>query len=383
MKLPEDLARFARSDSEYAPFGFQWLRGLTLARVGMVAAVCMLLALQRLIPSVLMGNKEWPFLESFAALGADFAEDLLYSFPALILITVVDNLSANARTPMRVISLATAVVAGACIYAGVEFLDCDPEDYVKEGALRQFSADFAMVLSWGGLLTGALIFLTRERNLRTAAQRLSLERIDLDRQMAEARLQMLRAQIEPHFLFNSLATVQGLYRQDAGEGRRLIKDLADYLRGALPDMREPRSTLRRELALSRAYLRVLQVRMGDRLAVEIDVPHQLEPLSVPPMMLATLVENAVKHGVAPVPKGGIVRIRAEQVGERLRVAVSDNGAGFRQTSGAGVGLANMRARLASLFGRDANLHVTANDDAGVTATLDLPLQALQDVRGAA
>ena len=383
MKLPEGLARFARSDPEYAPFGFEWLRGLTLTRVGMVAAVCMLLALQRLIPSVLMGNKEWPFLESFAALGADFAEDLLYSFPALILITVADNLSANARTPTRVISLAAAVVAGACIYAGVEFLDCDPEDYVKEGALRQFLADFATVLSWGGLLTGALIFLTRERKLKTAAQRLSLERIDLDRQMAEARLQMLRAQIEPHFLFNSLATVQGLYRQDAREGRRLIKDLSDYLRGALPHMREPRSTLRRELALSRAYLRVLQVRMGDRLAVEIDVPHQLEPLSVPPMMLATLVENAVKHGVAPVPKGGIVRIRVEQVGERLRVAVSDNGAGFRQTSGAGVGLANTRARLESLFGRDATLHVTANDDAGVTATLDLPLQALQDVRGAA
>ena len=322
-------------------------------------------------------------LESVAALGSDIATNLLYVFPALILITVADNLSANARTPTRVISLAAAVVAGACIYAGVEFLVSDPEEYVEAGTLRLFLADFATVFWWAGLLTGALIFLTRERNLRTTAQRLSLERIDLDRQMAEARLQMLRAQIEPHFLFNSLATVQGLYRQDAREGRRLIKDLSDYLRGALPQMREPRSTLRRELALSRAYLRVLQVRMGDRLAVEIDVPHQLEPLSVPPMMLATLVENAVKHGVAPVPKGGIVRIRAEQVGERLRVAVSDNGAGFRQTSGAGVGLANTRARLASLFGRDATLHVTANDDAGVTATLDLPLQALQDVRGAA
>ena len=381
MKFPENLARFARSDPEYAPFGFVWLRGLTLTRVGLVAAVCTLHSLEGLIPSVLMAN-QGPFLDLLVGLGREVAEYLLEVFPALILITVADNLSANASMPTRVISLAAAVITGACIYAGIEFLGCDPQDYVKEGALRQFLVDFATVLSWGGLLTGALIFLTRERNLRTAAQRLSLERIDLDRQMAEARLQMLRAQIEPHFLFNSLATVQGLYRQDAREGRRLIKDLADYLRGALPHMRESRSTLRRELALSRAYLRVLQVRMGDRLTVEIDVPHQLEPLSVPPMMLATLVENAVKHGVSPVPKGGIVRIRAEQVGERLRVAVSDNGAGFRRTSGAGVGLANTRARLASLFGRDATLQVTANDDAGVTATLDLPLQALRDARGA-
>ncbi len=148
-------------------------------------------------------------------------------------------------------------------------------------------------------------------------------------------------------------------------------------------MREAASTLRREIALSQAYLRVLQVRMGNRLKVEIDVPHRLQEASVPPMMLPTLVENAVKHGIAPLPRGGTVHIRAEQVGERLRVAVSDNGAGFRHTSGAGVGLANTRARLATLFGSEASFSVVANVNAGVTATLELPLRVMQPAPAAA
>jgi len=251
------------------------------------------------------------------------------------------------------------------------------------GSARCFLFFFFLTLLWGALLTGALFFLERERRMAAATQRASLDRVDLDRQMAEVRLQMLQAQIEPHFLFNSLATILGLYREDAREGSRLIKDLADYLRGALPQMRETISTLRRELALSQAYLRVLQVRMGNRLKVEIDVPRRLQDASVPPMMLPTLVENAVKHGIAPVPKGGTVHIHAEQVGGRLSVAVSDDGAGFRHASGAGVGLANLRARLATLFGNDASLDVVANVGPGVTATLQLPLQALQRQGGAA
>jgi LytS/YehU family sensor histidine kinase len=300
---------------------------------------------------------------------------------------------------MRVISLATALVAGASLAGAIlSFLGCSKDIagcrmsfarcFLAElstgtGSARCFLNFFFVTLSWGALLTGALFFLERERRIAAATQQASLDRVDLDRQMAEVRLQMLQAQIEPHFLFNSLATILGLYRQDAREGSRLIKDLAAYLRGALPQMRETISTLRRELALSQAYLRVLQVRMGNRLKVEIDVPHRLQEASVPPMMLPTLVENAVKHGIAPVPKGGTVHIHAEQVGGRLSVAVSDDGAGFHHASGAGVGLANLRARLATLFGSDARLDVVANVDAGVTATLELPLRVVQQPAGAA
>jgi two-component sensor histidine kinase len=329
---------------------------------------------------------------------ADTADGLLYAFPVVLLITLADNLSAEAGAAKRAIMLAAGLVAGAWLDAAMFwFTHCfEDMDSCRVGAARCFLSElatgtgsarcfltvFSEALSWGALLTGALFFLDHERRMAAATQQASLDHIDLDRQMAEARLQMLQAQIEPHFLFNSLATILGLYRQDAREARRLIRDLTDYLRGALPQMREAVSTLRRELALSRAYLRVLQVRMGNRLKVEIDVPPPLQEASVPPMMLPTLVENAVKHGIAPVPKGGTVYIHAEQVGGRLRLAVSDDGAGFRHASGAGVGLANTRARLATLFGNEASLRVVANADEGVTATLELPLRVVQPPRDA-
>ena len=398
MKLNATLADFLRSDPDYEPFGLSWLRGLTPARVGLVAGVCLLLVL-RVYSTDFLEDKPPRVVKWMFWVALDTAQWLRSAFPAVVLVAVADNLSADARTPMRVISLVAALIAGAILAGAIFwFVGCSDDMaacrmsvarcLLEEiatgtgGARFCFLYFFFMTLSWGALLTGALFFVERERRMAAATQRASLDRVDLDRQMAEVRLQMLQAQIEPHFLFNSLATILGLYREDAREGSRLIKDLANYLRGALPQMRETISTLRRELALSQAYLRVLPVRMGNRLKVEIDVPHRLQDASVPPMMLPTLVENAVKHGIAPVPKGGTVHIRAEQVGERLRVAVSDDGAGFRNASGAGVGLANLRARLSTLFGSDASLDVVANIDAGITASLELPLQAVQRPRGA-
>jgi signal transduction histidine kinase len=392
MKLNLTLADFLCSDPDYEPFGLSWLRGLTPARVGLVASVCLLVLLTDYSTDFLR-DKPPPVVKWVTWIALDTAQWLRNVFPAVLLVTIADNVSADARTPVRVISLAAALVAGAGLAgAMVWFVACSDEMadcgmsaarcFLAElstgtGSARCFLFMFFTTLCWGALLTGALFFLERERRMAAATQQASLDRIDLDRQMAEARLQVLHAQIEPHFLFNSLATILGLYRQDAREGSRLIRDLGDYLRGALPQMRETASTLRRELTLSQAYLRVLQVRMGNRLKVEIDVPRRLREASVPPMMLPTLVENAVKHGIAPVPKGGTVHIHAEQTGARLRVAVSDDGAGFRHASGAGVGLANLRARLATLFGTDASLDVVANVDAGVTATLELPLRAVQ------
>ena len=394
MQLNRTLASFLRSDPDYEPFGLSWLRGLTPARVGLVAAVC-LLVLMRIYSTDFFGDEPPAVVDWMIAVALDTAQWLRNVFPAVLLVTVADNLSVDVPTPMRALALAAALVAGAWLAGAMFWFVACSDDmagcrisvtrcFLAElstgtGSARCFLNMFFTTLCWGALLTGALFFLKHERRMAAATQRASLDRIDLDREMAEARLQMLQAQIEPHFLFNSLATILGLYRQDAHEGRRLIRDLTGYLRGALPQMREAASTLRRELALAQAYLRVLQVRMGNRLKVEIDVPRPLQDASVPPMMLPTLVENAIKHGIAPVPKGGTVQIHAEQVGGHLRVAVSDNGAGLRHASGAGVGLANTRARLATLFGSGASLRVVANVDAGVTATLELPLQLPQRV----
>lgn len=382
MRTAERLFRFLSSDPDYEPFGMRWLRGLTPARVGLLLAICLLFAAQAGANALLEEHE--PILVWIEIVVEDTGEIFVFLLPTLFLVTVADNLSATSRTAVRVGSLALAVILGAAIYAGVLLVGCDAECVAGRPLIfRNTLGRFAQVVSWGGLLTGTLFFLGRERRMGAATHQAGLDRISLDGQMAEARLQMLQAQIEPHFLFNSLATVQSLYRQDPQKGRLMIGDLSEYLRGALPHMREAASTLRKEFALCEAYLRVLQVRMGKRLRVEIDLPRELEDQGVPPMMLPTLIENAVKHGISPLPQGGTVRIQARQEGGKLEVSVVDDGAGFRRASGAGIGLANTRARLASLFGTDASLTVASNATAGVTATLRLPVAMPADARPSA
>jgi signal transduction histidine kinase len=372
-------AAFFQSDPDYEPFGIRWLRGLTPARVGLVAAVCLLFTLTRSTHGLV--DDPWaqglPIMEFWAT-------QILLWFPVVVLITAADNLSEGMPAPKRIAALAAAVMVGAVMYTAMYWpLTYPPSGNLPHWWLRVGIAYFFRVAVWAGLLTAVLYYLKRERQMADAAQRARLERIALEGQMAEAHLQMLQAQIEPHFLFNSLANIKGLFRSDAAKARRMIGDLALYLRAALPQMRETASTLRRELALATAYLRVVQVRMGERLKVEIAVPEVLQDALVPPMMLPTLIENAVKHGIAPLPRGGIVRISAARAGDRLRIAVADDGAGFLKSYGPGVGLANCRARLATLYGSEGVLRIAANTDNGVTATIEIPLQLNHEARRAA
>jgi len=201
-----------------------------------------------------------------------------------------------------------------------------------------------------------------------------LQRIQLDRQSTEAELQSLQSQIEPHFLFNTLANLRRLYGTDPSRGRRMLVNFIAYLRAALPQMRLNETTLRREVDLARAYLDVLAVRMGQRLRVRVDVPPQLEALPFPPIALSTLTENAIKHGINPLPEGGEVEITARLEGLVLKVMVADTGAGLRGSGGAGAGLANLRARLAALYGSEAKLAFEGNAPRGIRATIAVPLR---------
>ncbi|MCE4539749.1 histidine kinase [Pelomonas sp. P7] len=205
---------------------------------------------------------------------------------------------------------------------------------------------------------------------------------ELSRQVSVAELKALQAQVEPHFLFNALASLQQLIRSQPATAERFLGELHDYLRLALPSMREPLSTVERELALARAYLTVMATRLGARLRVEVRAQPGCEAAAMPPMMLLTLVENAVRHGIEPLPQGGRIEVEARREGARLVLEVRDSGAGLHvpagaptgaPTQGQGLGLANVRDRLASLYGQDARLALEQREAGGVSARIELPL----------
>ena len=195
------------------------------------------------------------------------------------------------------------------------------------------------------IATTLYFFVVRESEVQDTLHSEDMNRLGLEREMTEARLQVMQAQIEPHFLFNTLANVRRLHQVDPPVGRAMLQHLSRYLGAALPQMRESRSTLGRELALTIAYLNIQKIRMGPRLAFEVDVPDELHACAVPPMMLLTLAENAIRHGLVPLPDGGSVTVRARASVGVLQLQVIDTGRGLQESSGAGIGLANIRARL--------------------------------------
>jgi sensor histidine kinase YesM len=225
----------------------------------------------------------------------------------------------------------------------------------------------------GAGLALALEFYRREMASVDAQRQAEVDRARFAGELAEARLQVLQAQIEPHFLFNTLANVRGLHGTDPAAARSMLEHLTHYLQAALPQMRDGRSTLGRDADIALAYLHIQQVRMGRRLVVGIDIPAELNGLPVPPMMLLTLAENAIKHGVGPALHGGTVRLGARVEEDRLILTVADSGVGLTVGSGTGIGLANIRARLAAQFGSAAQLALQNNELGGLTATIDLPL----------
>jgi len=216
--------------------------------------------------------------------------------------------------------------------------------------------------------------LLREKHARDEARLLQAEaeRHRLEKSFLEARLQLMQAQVEPHFLFNTLANVQHLVETDPAAAGRMLQSLIDYLRAALPQMRESTTSLGREIDMARAFLEINRVRMGSRLDFAIHVPEDLKCKPFPPMMLISLVENAVKHGVDPCCECGSITIRAAEAEGRLKVSVLDTGEGIRPKKGGGVGLANIRERLKALHGTAAKLVLEENAPRGVVASIEVP-----------
>ena len=243
-----------------------------------------------------------------------------------------------------------------------------------------FSAVFIALFAY---LVAAKIIVRKtaeaDAKLRVATD--SADHEAMQRQLVQARLKLLQAQVEPHFLFNTLAAVDYLIETDAKRASIMQKTLISYLRAALPQMRQESSTLGREITLIRAYLQLLKLRIEDRLEFDIKVAPNLESAVFPPMVLQTLVENAIKHGIEPKPEGGRITVQAEIVDGQLRVDVVDTGVGLpdgdifgSSKNGSGLGLDNIRNRLAMLYPGASRMELRSGHEGGTLVRLSIPYQ---------
>lgn len=222
-----------------------------------------------------------------------------------------------------------------------------------------------------------------EAEMQTATA--AAERESMQRQLSEAKMQTMQAQVEPHFLFNTLASVEHLIETDPPRASAMQRTLIQYLRAVLPQMRDNTlvTNLGREVDMVNAYLDLLKMRMEERLSVQVQVPSGLRSAAFPPMMLQSMVENAIKHGLECKAEGGHLDVTAEVVDSRLRVTVADDGVGFgvMPSKGTGLGLSNIRDRLALLHGKAGHLHIAANHPTGVIATIEVPYQLAPNQAG--
>jgi signal transduction histidine kinase len=210
------------------------------------------------------------------------------------------------------------------------------------------------------------------RAARAEAEAERLQRIEHETLAARAQLAVLQAQIEPHFLFNTLSNVVGLIDTNAPAARQMLIDLTALLRTSLARTRRPVVTLGEEMELLRAYLGIMAVRMGPRLAWHIDAPDEVLAARLPPLLVQPLVENAIHHGLEPKTTGGHLTVRCRRDGDRLTVEVFDDGTGITTDMREGTGLANVRQRLAATCGPDATLALATSAAGGFTARLSLP-----------
>jgi signal transduction histidine kinase len=244
--------------------------------------------------------------------------------------------------------------------------------------------DFLTDLAWIIVLSSAILKIvykgTVQAEVKAAVATETAESEQLKRQVVEARMAAMQAQVEPHFLFNTLASIDHLIQTDPPRASQMQKNLIALLRASMPSMRESHPAahnLGREMAVVRPYVEILKVRMEDRLQADVTVPNGLLSAEFPPMMIQSLVENAIKHGLEPKAEGGSLAVTAEIIDGKLAVTVADTGMGFGKadTAGTGTGLANIRDRLKLLYGDEASMVVADNQPSGTVVTITVPYQA--------
>jgi len=262
-----------------------------------------------------------------------------------------------------------------------EIDDAITELGARDRVVRVRLGEFLPQLAFLFILLSAAIKIAYARTVKAEAQAAKAHHVaeeeGLKRQLAEARMAAMQAQIEPHFLFNTLASIDHLIETDPPRASQMQKNLIALLRASMPAMRDRATNLGRELEVVRPYLEILKVRMGERLQAQLNVPEGLYSADFPPMMLQSLVENAIKHGLEPKADGGALTVSAEVVHGKLAVSVADTGVGFGRaaTAGTGMGLQNIRERLKLIYGEAAELRIADNTPSGTRASIVVPYKA--------
>jgi sensor histidine kinase YesM len=331
-------------------------------------SVALIAAINTGIAAVLWIDDTRPFWHPFITVQ-------LYGFSIAYCVNAVSPW--QRANPIRRLALAVAsgVLIGVTLVIVVKGYD---RAWIAANAATFGMNMFAAFLN--GLFVSLFFYVKfRETLAEAALQRANAAHHLLSRQAVEAQLKLMQAQVEPHFLFNTLASVQYLTETDPPRAGQLLGHLIAYLRAALPQLRASSTTLGQETQLIEAYLNILKMRMGERLAFDVDVPATLRVHPFPPNLLISLVENSVKHGLEPAVEGGRVSIVASAANGKLVVRVTDtgNGVGNGETpaDGHGVGLSNVRERLAALYGDRATFTLAPSPAGGAVATIALPLDA--------
>ncbi len=359
-----------------SPSSAAFWRVFNLRMIAAVFYFCLLHALSRML--AWYDGEPTPLAQWGMELIRFTRQTLLTGLSILLMVALAEFVVTQWPQPRtrRVLIQAGFVCSGAVLGTLARYVVANWNESSVRFMWGWFASTAVLWAVFGGLAYAVLAVMRSDAQVQDRLRHAARQREALEAQRLEAQVSALNAQIEPHFLFNTLANVKRLYETTPERGRDMLVSLIAYLRAALPSMRRNESTLGQELELVRNYLTILQMRMGDRLSFDIAADAALLGARLPPMVLPTLVENAIKHGLSSLPEGGRIEITAHGEGpDRLSVEVRDNGRGFASSGGSGVGAANTGARLAALFGADAALELESALPRGVIARVRMPMRS--------
>ena len=374
---------------QYPVFGLRWLLGRSLLFCGVIAVVAAFIGMgtgvvaQDVGVAVKVAITEFIVFSSMATLGPALATAVRHRAWPLsrerkaVVIAVLIGMVLSFFIDRLGSSYIEQLIKPGLEAAGLSVNPPTPPPWVKAIGLAINVAALVVIygLFGGGLALRA--YFSEHRRWDEHHHVRELNALESRVHEADLRLGVLQAQVEPHFLFNTLASVRALVRQDPAQAEATLDALVDFLRATIPKLREDRglhATLGQQLDLCSSYLALMQVRMGGRLTYDVRADEVLRAAPFPPSLLITLVENAIKHGIEPRPGPGRIEIDAVREGDALRVQVRDDGAGLQPGLSTGVGLANVREQLAARYGaRAAFVLSPAAEGRGVCAEIRVPL----------